>query len=103
MFRDGSPHGESVQKFSDRADRVLTDLRLLEGVVVLFSHGQFLRALAARWICLPVQEGQHFALDTASISILGYEHTNEEIPAIILWNAVPNETSAFSFPQSDEK
>jgi len=90
MFQDGSPQGESVQKFSDRADRVLTGLRSMDGTIALFSHGQFLRALAARWIGLAVQEGQHFALDTASISILGYEHTNEEIPAITLWNATEN-------------
>jgi probable phosphoglycerate mutase len=86
MFQDGSPHGESVQQFSKRADRVISALHSLDGIVAIFSHGQFLRALAARWIGLPVQEGQHFALDTASISILGLEHTGDEIPAITLWN-----------------
>jgi len=90
MFKDGSPQGESVEKFSERADRVLALVRSMDGTIALFSHGQFLRALAARWIGLPVQEGQHFALDTASISILGYEHTNEQISAITLWNAVSN-------------
>lgn len=90
MFKDGSPHGESVEEFSERADRVLASLRTMDGTIALFSHGQFLRALAVRWVGLPVQEGQHFALDTASISILGYEHTNEEIPAITLWNATSN-------------
>jgi probable phosphoglycerate mutase len=88
IFQDGSPHGESVENFSHRADRVVATLRSMDGSVALFSHGQFLRALAACWIGLPVREGQHFALDTASISILGYEHTHEEIPAICLWNTV---------------
>jgi probable phosphoglycerate mutase len=103
MFKDGSPHGESVQKFSERADRVLAIIHSMDGTIALFSHGQFLRALAARWIGLPVQEGQHFALDTASVSILGYEHTNDETPAIALWNAVTNKTFALSFPLSCEK
>jgi len=98
MFQDGSPHGESVEKFSDRADRVLAALRSMDGTIALFSHGQFLRALAARWIELPVQAGQHFALDTASISILGYEHTNEDTPAITLWNAASNAVSTLSLP-----
>jgi probable phosphoglycerate mutase len=89
IFQHGSPHGESVENFSDRADRVVATLRSMDGTVALFSHGQFLRALAARWIGLSAQEGQHFALDTASISILGYEHINEETPAICLWNARP--------------
>jgi probable phosphoglycerate mutase len=103
MFKDGSPQGESVQKFSERADRILAIIHSMDGEIALFSHGQFLRALAARWIGLPVQEGQHFALDTASVSILGYEHTNEETPAITLWNVVANKTFALSFPPSGEK
>jgi probable phosphoglycerate mutase len=75
----------------------------MDGTIALFSHGQFLRALAARWIELPVQAGQHFALDTASISILGYEHTNEDTPAITLWNAGSNKTFAPSYPLSNAK
>ena len=87
LFEDGSPGGESVEQISQRADRVLAGLRPMDGTILLFSHGHFLRALAVRWIGLPVQEGRHFALDTASLSILGYEHRNDETPAISLWNA----------------
>ncbi|MBC7368106.1 MAG: histidine phosphatase family protein [Undibacterium sp.] len=87
LFEDGSPGGESVEQISERADRVLGGLRPMDGTILLFSHGHFLRALAARWIGLPVQEGRHFALDTASLSILGYEHRHDETPAISLWNA----------------
>ena len=84
VFVDGCPHGESVDQISQRADRALTSLRKLGGTIALFSHGQFLRVLAMRWIGLPVGEGRHFALDTASISILGLER---EIVVIMLWNA----------------
>ena len=87
LFEDGSPGGESVEQISQRADRVLSQLRSVDGTIALFSHGHFLRALAVRWIGLPVQEGRHFALDTASLSILGYEHRNDETQAISLWNA----------------
>lgn len=90
VFQDGCPRGESVEQVSQRADRVLAGLRPAVGTVALFSHGQFLRALAVRWMALPVQVGQHLALDTASLSILGYEHHNGEIPAICLWNAYSN-------------
>ena len=62
-------------------------MRTHEGNIAVFSHGQFLRALTARWIGLPVGHAQHFILNTASISILGYEHNLEDGPAILLWNA----------------
>jgi probable phosphoglycerate mutase len=74
-----------------RADRVIGELQALEGLVALFSHGQFLRALAVRWIELPIEQGYHLGLDTGSLSILGYEHNNAEAPAILLWNAVSND------------
>jgi probable phosphoglycerate mutase len=45
--------------------------------------------MAARWIGLPVEQAQHFLLNTASLSILGYGHNLAEEPAIVLWNAVP--------------
>jgi len=89
VFADGCPHGESVEQVSQRADRVVRVFSTLDGTVALFSHGQFLRALAMRWIRLAVGEGLHFALDTASISILGYEHAEHQTPAITLWNAGP--------------
>ncbi len=94
LFDDGSLGGESVEQISQRADRVLAGLRPMDGTILLFSHGHFLRALAVRWIGRPVQEGRHFVLDTASLSILGYEHRNDETPAISLWNAgfAQNET-----------
>ena len=60
-------------------------LRTFEGRTVLFSHGHFSRVLAARWLNLPVAEGRHFLLGTASLSVLGFEHNKDE-PAIRLWN-----------------
>jgi len=99
VFQDGCPRGESVGRISERADRVLAGLRPMGGAVALFSHGQFLRVLAVRWVGRPAREGQHFALDTASLSILGYEHHNGDIPAISLWNAGSNADGAAS-PQS---
>jgi len=68
-----------------RADRVLARLRAVEGNVVVFSHGHFLRVLAARWLGLPAGNARHFVLSTAALSILGYEHTRDE-PAMRLWN-----------------
>jgi probable phosphoglycerate mutase len=35
---------------------------------------------------LPVIEGQHFLLGTASLSLLGYEPSHPEMPLIESWN-----------------
>jgi broad specificity phosphatase PhoE len=91
LFRDGSPNGETPAQISDRADRVIARVRLLEGNVALFSHGHFSRVFAARWIGLSVAHAQHFLFDTASLSILCYEHDRADQPAIALWNSASME------------
>jgi len=88
-FVDGCPGGEMPGAISDRADRLILRLRKLTGNVALFSHGEFAGVLATRWIGLPVSEGAHFSLDTASLSILGENPGHPEIRALRLWNAVP--------------
>jgi probable phosphoglycerate mutase len=40
--------------------------------------------LAARWLGLPAGAGQHFLLDTGTLSVLGYYRG---IPAVKTWNA----------------
>jgi broad specificity phosphatase PhoE len=85
LFRDGSPGGETFEAVSARADRVIARVRSIDGNVLLYSHGHFLRILASRWLGLTVQDARFFYLGTAALSILGYEHTRNE-PVIRLWN-----------------
>jgi probable phosphoglycerate mutase len=87
VWKDGCPGGESPTDAGQRADRLIERLRHLTGKVALFSHGQFGRVLAARWIGLPVPQGQHFAIDPASISILSFETAHPHRRVISLWNA----------------
>lgn len=89
IFRDGCPGGETPADVAARADRLIQRLRDFSGDVAGVSHGHFSRALAMRWIGLPVAEGRHFALRTASLGILGYESARLEAPVIALWNAAP--------------
>ena len=87
VFRDGCPGGETPAQISDRADRLIAQLRSRDGNIALFTHGHFGCVVAARWIDLAVIEGQHLLLSTASVSILGQHPTHPEVPVISLWNA----------------
>jgi len=90
LFRDGCPGGESPDQIGARADRVARRVRAIEGDVLLFSSGHFLRVFAARWLGLPPGAGRYFVLGTASLSAVGYEHDRSD-PAIRLWNEMPHE------------
>jgi broad specificity phosphatase PhoE len=85
LFRDGGPGGEAPGQVGARADSVIDRVRAIEGNLLLFSSGHFLRVLAARWLGLEPAAGRYFLLDTASLSALGYEHDRNQ-PVIRLWN-----------------
>jgi probable phosphoglycerate mutase len=89
VFRDGCPNGEMPDQVAARADRLIARLCAVDGNVALFSHGQFSRVVAAQWIGLPVIESEHFALGTASLSILSFDPAHPEVRVIELWNAAP--------------
>jgi len=79
-----APGGETGEQVSARLDRVVARCRAADGRVLVFGHGHALRALAARWLELPVAEGRHLRLDTATVSVLGYER---ESPVVVRWNS----------------
>ncbi|MCG2600297.1 MAG: histidine phosphatase family protein [Achromobacter sp.] len=85
LLRDGSPGGETLDAVGARADRVIGRLRAGGGNVLLFGHREILRILAVRWIGLAPIEGRRLLLDTASVSVLGYDHDLSE-PVIHAWN-----------------
>lgn len=83
LWSGGVPGGESATEVGDRADRILAEAQAARGEVALFSHGHFLRVAAARWIGLSPEAGRSLALNTATISVLGFER---ETPVIVRWN-----------------
>ena len=86
LFRDGCPGGEAPAQASARADRVVSRVRAVQGDVLLFSSGHFIRVLATRWIELEVTDNaRRFMLSTASLSAVGYENEIAR-PVIRLWN-----------------
>ena len=86
VWRGPVPGGELLQEVATRADRVIERIVAAGGDVAVFSHGHFLRVLTARWLELPAVEGRRFALDTATLSVLG---TEREVRAVRRWNLAP--------------
>lgn len=76
--------GESTDAVGKRADRARDALLRNDGNVIIFAHGHYLRMFAARWMGLPARAGQHLALNTGTLSILGHEH---DYRVIDRWNA----------------
>ncbi|WP_233841581.1 histidine phosphatase family protein [Dyella sp. 2HG41-7] len=78
------PEGENAAQIGARAQALID--RLLSGGasnIALFSHAHFLRTLAAVWTTGKPSLGAHLMLDTATVSVLGFER---EVRAIVKWN-----------------
>jgi probable phosphoglycerate mutase len=86
LWRDGGPGGEKAADVGRRADRVIAEVRGVEGDTLIFAHGHVLRVLASRWLGEPPEGGRHYALQTATLSVLTYEHAD---PVIRHWNLPP--------------
>ena len=91
LWRDGCPGGESPADVARRADAVVAEALAGEGDVVLVAHGHVLRAIAARWLEQPVLMGGRLALDTGTLSVLGFER---EVRVVRRWNEAPGPAGA---------
>jgi broad specificity phosphatase PhoE len=77
------PGGETIDDVAARARRLVAAARAAGGDVALFGHGHVLRVVAACWLGLSPREGRLFALTTAALGVLGYEHAT---PVLRAWN-----------------
>jgi probable phosphoglycerate mutase len=79
--------GESLDRVADRARKVIHRVTTAtDGDVALFAHGHVLRILAACWIGFPPLTGRYLALDTGTVSVVGYERQTRVIRE---WNLTP--------------
>lgn len=79
--------GESLDAVASRAAKAIERATAdSEGNVAIFAHGHLLRILASVWIGLPPITGRYLALDTATVSVLGYERQTRVIRQ---WNIAP--------------
>lgn len=83
IWKDGPPGGETADQVGVRADRVIARCATVAGEVAVFGHAHQLRIFAARWLEMPAVNGRHFLMNTASVSVLGWERDTR---AIASWN-----------------
>ena len=83
LWRDGVPQGETLDQVGARVKRIIDRCLATDGNVALFAHGHVLRILTAVWLGLSPCKGELFALNTATMSVLGFEH---EYHVIRRWN-----------------
>ena len=86
VWRDGAPGGELAGEVAARVDRVIDRVRT-SGVdrALLFAHGHLLRVLTAHWLEQAPEEGSRYRLDTATVSVLGWERDTR---VILRWNSL---------------
>jgi probable phosphoglycerate mutase len=77
------PQGESVEEIQARAESLIQRLLATSGRIALFSHAHFLRVLGGCWMADSAVLGAHLLLDTASVSVLGFDR---ETRALKQWN-----------------
>jgi broad specificity phosphatase PhoE len=77
------PGGETPAQVGARVDRVLDEIANSALTIAVFAHGHVLRVMGARWLALPPEHGRLFRLDTATVSILGYEREQRVVQT---WN-----------------
>ena len=70
IYVDGCPGGETPAQVYSRARTFLAGLSGLEGAVLAFSHGHFLRVLAVAWVGFDVTAAAGLALDEAATCVL---------------------------------
>jgi probable phosphoglycerate mutase len=83
LFRDGCPGGETPEQMAKRVDVLIEELRELGGNSLLFGHGHCFRALAVRFLDLPIRYATNLLLDAGTISITSDARDG---PALVLWN-----------------
>ena len=86
IWRGPVPGGETIDEVAARAARVLGRVRAATGDVLCFGHAHASRVLTAVALGLDPRAGARFALDPATVSVVGEEHDE---PALRLWNVRP--------------
>jgi broad specificity phosphatase PhoE len=84
LYRNGCPGGETPGQIYTRAVDFIALAATVNGRVLAFSHGHFLRAVAIAWMELDIKAASALYLDVATLSILRHD---EHGRVLAVWNA----------------
>ena len=84
IWNGDPPGGETADEVATRVAPVIARCRAAPGDALVFAHGHVLRVLTAVDLGFEPRSGAQFALDTATINVLGHEHTD---PTLRRWNS----------------
>ncbi|MFM0327671.1 histidine phosphatase family protein [Caballeronia glebae] len=81
------PEGEALANVGGRAQALIDKLLATNATnIALFSHAHFSRVFGAQWATGSPSLGAHLAMDTAAMSVLGFER---DVRVIVRWNLLP--------------
>lgn len=86
VWRDEITGGETLQQVAGRTQQVIDRCLQHGGRCALFAHAHVFRILAATWLQQDAGFGQRLSLSTATVSVLGWEHSTR---VITRWNVAP--------------
>ncbi|KAK4243510.1 histidine phosphatase superfamily [Corynascus novoguineensis] len=98
IWGDGCEGGESMQQVTERLDRLISQIRLIQkpymngekpADVLLVAHGLILRCFLKRWLGLSLDFPLEMMLAPGAIGVLSYKKNNISIPAFHAGIALP--------------
>jgi broad specificity phosphatase PhoE len=84
LYKDACPGGETPAQIYARAGDFIALAAGVEGRVLAFSHGHFLRAVAIAWMGLDIRAAAALYLDVATLSVLRRDELGR---VLAVWNA----------------
>ncbi|KAK7428834.1 hypothetical protein QQZ08_004604 [Neonectria magnoliae] len=107
IWRDGCEGGESARQVSERLDRLILQIREIQGPymngekpvdVLLVAHGHILRCFIKRWLGFSLDFPFQMVLAPGAMAVLSYKNNNVSEPALHVGIALPSadeDTPAF--------
>jgi broad specificity phosphatase PhoE len=84
LYKDGCRGGETPDQINARAVAFIALAAAVDGRVLAFSHGHFLRAVAIAWMNLDIRAAATLFLDVATLSIVRHDDHGR---VLAVWNA----------------